>query len=222
MYCRGYKLYLSLALSTIIVLHRFSGTRRGAFFLGHFDGHRTMHSRHRDHRSIAKAQGNNRCPGRWLSRLITLALAAERLARIFCSCFCGFWLVVLCFFYVVLCFCGIKKTIHKSNPLFDTIKLGLLPSGALFWRAKIVALDVSYNLASSTALEVKNSRRYILFREANLKWTYIYVHNWIAVKYPVRSLNTWGTFSKYHMALLDMTWYHVPWEQDLHVMNSCS
>ena len=66
-------------------------------------------------------------------------------------------------------------------PCFQEHEIGLVPSCALVWCAKIVALDVSYNLVSSTALEVKNSRRYILFREASLKWTYIYVHNWIAV-----------------------------------------
>ena len=71
------------------------------------------------------------------------------------------------------------------------MKLGLVPSCALVWRAKIVALDVSYNLVSSTALEVKNSRRYILFREASLKWTYIYVHNWIAVN-AIWICSNWG------------------------------
>ena len=74
------------------------------------------------------------------------------------------------------------KIIINRCPVFRSMKLGLVPSCALVWRAKIVALDVSYNLVSSTALEVKNSRRYILFREASLKWTYIYVHNLIAVK----------------------------------------
>ena len=74
------------------------------------------------------------------------------------------------------------KIIINRCPVFRSMKLGLVPSCALVWRAKIVALDVSYNLVSSTALEVKNSRRYILFHEASLKWTYIYVHSCIPVK----------------------------------------
>ena len=95
--------------------------------------------------------------------------------------FWGFWVLVGGFVpsFVLLWH---KNIIINRCPVFRSMILGLVPSCALKWRAKIVALDVSYNLVSSTALEVKNSRRYILFREASLKWTYIYVHNWIAVK----------------------------------------
>ena len=60
-----------------------------------------------------------------------------------------------------------KNIIINRCPVFRSMILGLVPSYALKWRATIVALDVSYNLVSSTALEVKNSRRYIFFREAS-------------------------------------------------------
>ena len=95
------------------------GTGRSASFYGHFNGHRTMHSQHRDHWSIAKAQGNNRCPGSWLLRLSATTTSAERSARIFFSCFFAFWWVVLC---VVLCFCGLKKQFINRYPLFNTRK----------------------------------------------------------------------------------------------------
>ncbi len=94
MYWRGYKLFLSLSLSTITVRRCWQWHRMRCIFYGHFDGHRTMHSQHQEHQSIAKAHGNNIYPGQWLSRLRTLALVAKRSAWIFFSCFLGFWLVV--------------------------------------------------------------------------------------------------------------------------------
>ena len=120
------------------------GAGQGASFYGNFNGHITMYSRHREHRLIAKAQGNNRCPGRWLSRLSAPTTAAERSAWMFFSIFL-FRLVVLC---VVLCFCGIQKLFINQYPLFNTRKLGLHPSCALKWRANVVVLDSSYNLVS--------------------------------------------------------------------------
>ena len=82
------------------------------------------------------------------------------------------------------------KLLINRCPFFRSMILNFNASCAMKCRTIIVALDSSYNLPSRTLSEVKNSRSYIVFCEASLKWTHICVLSWIAVKKTEITIDT--------------------------------
>ena len=100
------------------------------------------------------------------------------------------------------------------------MKLGLIPSCALQCCASLVEDGSSYSLPSHTLSEVKNSRSYVVFREACLRWAHICAHNWIAVNLskvysPTRITCTHKVCSTMH--LLRKFWYQtLTWRSTLH------